>query len=285
MTSTTDTQLIRKGGKVEKLEATKQVEEIQRMYQEMMGDQVAFSALIAGIQGVGKSTFCCTGRLPILIDVFDPRGTVFIHVHPELKKLYEEKKIIVRPYWNEDSKNPSEYQRWESQWQEDCKSGFLSMFGTYVIDSGTTMIEAMSNYIRKKKARGDNLQVQDYIPLYNTIMDIIKISNSQGCDFLYTGHLLTIQDEVTGEVKAELDTYLRLRSKIPKLFTEKYVLLKEKTSSGPAHVLYTHSTGRYEASSQLAAGGKLPAKVEPNLKALLELVGLPTTDKEITWGG
>ena len=265
------------------LEVKQKIDEIEAMYKEMMGAQTAFSALIMGIQGVGKSTFCCTGRLPILLDVFDPRGTLFVHANPELKQLYEEKKILIRPFWNEDSQNPTEYQRWYEQWQDDCKNNFLSLFGTYVIDSGTTMIEAMTNYVRKRKSRGDNLQVQDYLPLYNTVMDIVKITSSQGCDFLYTGHLLTVQDEVTGEVKAELDTYSRLRSKVPKLFSEKYVLMKKKTPSGPQHVLLTHSTGRYEASSQLASSGKIPAEVEPNLKKLLELVGLPTEDKPMEW--
>ena len=268
---------------MEKLEVNKQVEEIQGMYKEMMGEQVAFSAIVSGIQGVGKSTFACTGRLPILIDVFDPKGTLFIHSHPELKKLLESGQIIIRPYWNEDSKNPTEYLRWEKQWKEDCKSGFFNQFGTYVIDSGTTLIEAMSNYIRMKKNRTDNLAIQDYIPLYNAMMDIVKITSSQGCDFIYIAHMVTIQDEVTGEVKSELDTYKGLRSKIPKLFTEKYVLMKKRSPSGPKHVLLTHSTGQFEASSQFASSGNIPDEVEPNLKELLKLAGLPVDDKPITW--
>lgn len=268
---------------IDHIKVTKKVEEIQRLYEEMMGDQTSLSALLAGIQGSGKSTFSCSGRGPVLLDIFDPKGTVFIHTNPVLKERYENKEIIIRPFWNEDSKNPTEYNRWYGQWKEDCESGFLSLFGTYVIDSGTTMIEAMSNEIRKRKGRGDNLQVQDYIPLYNTVMDIIKISNSQGCDFIYIAHLLMIQDEVTGEVKAELDTYSRLRSKIPKLFTEKYVLQKKNKPGGVDHVLLTTSAGRYEASSQLASSGKIPNEVEPNLKKLLELAGLPTEDKPIRW--
>jgi len=268
---------------MEKLEVTKQIEQIENMYKEMMGEQLSFSALIAGIQGVGKSTFACSGRLPVLIDVFDPKGTLFIHSHPELKQLYKEKKILIRPYWNENSENPTEYKRWEDQWKDDCKSGFLNLFGTYVIDSGTTMVEAMSNYTRKRKGRTENLAIQDYIPIYNALMDMIKITSSQGCDFLYIAHLTTLQDEVTGEVKSELDTYKGLRSKIPKLFTEKYVLQKQRSAQGPKHILLTHSTGRFEASSQFASSGNIPDEVEPNLKELLKLAELPTDDKPITW--
>lgn len=270
---------------MEQLEVKKKIEDIHQLYQELMGEgKSALSALVTGIQGVGKSSFACTGRLPILIDVFDPKGTLFIHVNPTLRQLYEERQIIIRPFWAENSEHPTEFSRWIKQWQEDCASGFLSMFGTYVIDSGTTMVEAMANYYRMKKGRGDNLQVQDYIPLYNTVMDIVKISNSQACDFIYIGHLLTVQDEVTGEVKAELDTFSRLRSKIPKLFTEKYVMIKKKTPKGVEHVILLTSTGRYEASSQLASSGLLENEISPpNLKTLLEIVGLPTTDKELQW--
>ena len=100
---------------------------------------------------------------------------------------------------------------------------------------------------------------------------------------LFIAHMVTIQDEVTGEVKSELDTYKGLRSKIPKLFTEKYVLMKKRSPQGPKHILLTHSTGQFEASSQFASSGNIPDEVEPDLKKLLELAGLPTDDKPITW--
>ncbi len=269
---------------MEKLEAIKQVEEIQNLYKDLMGDAViTFSALVKGIEGSGKTLFSCTGRKPILVDLFDPKGSVIFHTHPMLKEMIEKKELLVRPYTKEISTDPTEYIKWQEQWQEDCKSGFLSMFGTYVIDSGTTMLEAMSNYTRKKKGRGDNLAIQDYIPMYNAIMDMIKFSSSQGCDFIYIGHLQQAQDESTGRFVTELDTYKGLKGKIPKLFSEKYCLVKEETSQGVVHKLLTHSTGRFEASSQLAASGNIPAVAEPNLKELLEKAGLSMADKEIVW--
>lgn len=279
---------------MEKLEVTKQIEEIQQMYKEMMGEQLAFSCLLMGIFGSGKTRCSCTGRLPILVDMFDPKGSIIFHTDPYLKQLVEEKKLIIRPFSAENSQAPTEFERWERQWTEDCKSGFLSYFGTYVIDSGTTWLEAMANYIsRKKGGKRDymlagrtltgNLEIQDYIPMYNMVMDMVKISSSQGCDFIYTAHLLTVEDEITGRVIAALDTYKRLRSKIPKLFSEKYVMSKEQTSQGPVHELLIHSTGKYEASSQLMASGKLNDIEEPDLKKLLEKAGLPTDDKPVEW--
>ena len=280
----------------EPLQAQKTIDEIQAMYKSMMGDSIAFSCLLMGIFGSGKTRLACTGRLPILVDMFDPKGSVIFHTDPVLKKLIAEKKLIVRPFWMENSQEPTEYARWEKQWKADCESGFLSMFGTYVLDSGTTWIEALANYVSKKKGGTrnysldgkmltGNLEIQDYIPIYNLITDMIKISSSHGCDFIYTAHLLTIEDEVTGRITAVLDTFKRLKSKIPKLFSEKYVITK--TASGPdgvKHELLLHSTGKYEASSQLMASGNMKAKMEPNLLNILKLAGLPTADKPISWG-
>ncbi|KKN73976.1 hypothetical protein LCGC14_0395420 [marine sediment metagenome] len=274
------------------LEVTKQIEEIQQQYKEMMGDSTAISILLMGIFGAGKTRCACTGRLPILVDVFDPKGTVIFHTDPYLNKLRKEKRIILRPFWAENSQEPTMYKSWEKQWMADCKSGFLSLFGTYVIDSGTTWMEAMANYISKTKGRKydlggkditGNLRIEDYIPMYNIIMDAIKMTSSHGCDFIYTAHLLTIEDEVTQRITAVLDIYKRLKSKVPKLFSEKYVMSKRETAGSPKHELIIHSTGKFEASSQLMAKGGIADIVEPDLKALLKLAGLPVEDKPIPW--
>ncbi len=279
---------------IEILEVTKQIEEIDQQYKEMMGESTAISILLMGIYGSGKTRCACTGRLPILVDVFDPKGSVIFHTDPYLNELRKVGKIKLRPFWKENSQAPTEYMRWEKQWQEDCKSGFLSLFGTYVIDSGTTWIEAMGNYISKtqggkrdyklgSRILTGNLEIQDYIPMYNMILDAMKLSSSHGCDFIYTAHLLTIEDEITGRITAVLDTYKRLKSKIPKLFSEKYVMNKRESGTGVKHELLLHSTGKFEASSQLMASGKIKDVEEPNLKELLKKAGLPVEDKPIPW--
>jgi len=266
------------------LDARSRVDDINKLYGEMMGDTPSFSCLLQGIRGTGKTRMVGTGRLPILVDVFDPKGTVIFHTDPVLNKLRLEGKIILRPWWGASYQNPAIYERWVKTWQEDCKSGFLSLFGTYAMDSGTTWIEAQADYIRYKKGRGDNLQVQDYNPMYNFIMDFVKVTSSQGCDLIYIAHLVPERNELTGGVVAELDTYSRLRSKLPKLFSEKYVMVKEKSPGDPKHVLLTHSTGVYEASSQLKAGNpEIKAKEEPDIKKLLKKAGLPSEDKDMSW--
>ena len=259
------------------------VQQYQDTYNQLMGTEVNFSALVMGLFGVGKSTFLGTGRLPILIDSFDPRGTIVFHTDPFLNDLRESKKIIIRPYWDEVSDKPKMYAAWEKQWLDDCKSGFIGKFGTYAIDSGTTQLEAMTNYIRVKKGRGDNIQIQDYLVIYNMIRDVIKISSSQGADFFYTGHLVDDKNDLTGEITAVLDTYSRLKSRIPILFTEKYTLCEKQIPGGIQKILLTQSKGRFRASTQLGAKGIFEIEEEPNIKKLLIKAGLPTEDKPIPW--
>ena len=264
---------------MEKLQANKKASELIKVYNSLIGEQTNFSALIMGLAGSGKTTLLTTGRLPLLVDHFDPRGTVVFRTDPTIRSLIEKGAIVVRPFWNERSTAPTEYARWEKQWMEDIKSGFLNSFGTYAIDSGTTHLEAMTNYICSKKGRGDNLQIQDYPVIYNMLRDIIKISSSQECDFLYTGHLVDVENLLTSEITAELDTYSKLKSRVPILFTEKYVMFEKAVPSGNKRLILTGKKGRFRASTQLGAKGIFDLEEEPNIKALLKKAGLPITDK------
>jgi hypothetical protein len=63
------------------------------------------------------------------------------------------------------------------------------------------------------------------------------------------------------------------------LFTEKYVLLTKKTSSGLDYQLLTQDQARYRASTQLGAGGKLDPIETPDIKHILKKVGRSTEDK------
>jgi hypothetical protein len=257
--------------------SNKKAEEIRSLYmKQSSGDN--FTALVMSEFGMGKTSLICTGRKPILIDSFDPRGTVVVEtLYPD---LIEKGDILIRTFWNESSKAPTEYLRWERQWMDDINSNFLNLFGTYAIDSATTFIDALSYITAKKQDRKrGQLAISDYIPIYNTLKDIIKQTSSQACDFILTAHLVMTQDELTGVVRAEMDTYNKLKSQIPLLFTEKYVLLTKKTSSGLDYQLLTQDQARYRASTQLGAGGKLDPIETPDIKHILKKVGRSTEDK------
>lgn len=264
---------------MDKLEVKNRIQDIRDLYSKRTKGN-NFSALVMAEPGMGKTHFICTGRKPILIDSFDPRGTTIVDI--KFAEELAKGDIIIRTFWEESHKNPKMYKKWEEQWEEDIKSGFLSHFGTYAIDSFSTFSDALTYKISDQKGRqGGTLARQDYTPLYNILKDIIKLSASQECDFILTAHLIPFENELTQEVKCELEAYRKLKVQIPLLFTEKYVLLAKPTSTGLQYKLLTQNTHRYRASTQLGSGGRFNAEEEPNIKDLLKKAGLPNFDKMI----
>lgn len=259
----------------EKLDITKRIVDIREMYSQ--AETGGYSALIMGEFGTGKTSLFRTCPKPVLIDMFDPRG------HLVLRDEIEKGEIYIRPFYNESYKKPTEYIRWEKQWEEDIKTGFLDNFATYGIDSATTFIQSMANQISKMEGRPKgSLAIQDYNIIYNTIRDIIKITSFEAnCVFLLTAHLVTDKDEVTQEIKAELDIYKRLKSQLPLLFTEKYVLGTKSTSRGVEYELLTAPTGRYRASTQLGKDGLFNVREKPDIKYLIEKAGMSYPDKPL----
>jgi len=262
-----------------------QAEAIRNQYNEYSSYNT-FSALVMGIYGVGKTSLITTMPRPILIESFDPKGTVVV------ERLYPEEikngNILIRRYWDEDFRKPTEYLRWEDQWEADLESGFLDQLGTYAIDSLTTLLDALANYFSIKLQRDrtkQKLAMNDYLVIYDLMKNIIKRSSSRNCNFITTGHLVEEQDETTSKVEARLKTFKGLKTDIPLLFTEKYVLQKRMQSGIPKYELLATSAGRYEASTQLGAGGKINPIEEPNLKAIMKKVGMDNSDKPSLIGG
>ena len=262
---------------MEQADQTKVNEAFDRIYSEYKNKASGefYSCLVIGVAGAGKTSFVATAPRPILIDSFDPRGT-FV-----LREQIEKKEVYVRQYWDENSKKPSQYAKWESQWEKDIASGFLENFATYSIDSATTFINAMTNEVARRFGRTNNLPaIQDYMLMYNLVRDMVKITSTRRVNFILTGHSVFVQDELSGEITVELDTYKKLKSQIPLLFTEKYVIVVKQTGGKARRVLLTAPQGRYMASTQLGSGGKFNTEEEPDLRNLLKKAGLPYEDKK-----
>lgn len=238
------------------------------------------SFLILGEAGSGKSALWTTGRRPILCYHFDPKGIN----NKEIRQGIKEGWIIIRTFWNEETEHPKVYKDFEDVWKEDVTSGFVNLFGTVVIDSATTFIRGMANYVSKQiygNRKGDQffpgmLAPRDYIILYNVVRDVIKISQAEiNLDFMMTGHLSLDKDEVTGKMIATLATFNQLKFELPALFTEKYVLLQD--GKGGREVL-TSSKDRYTASTQMGGHGIFKQLEEANIKYLLNKAGKDSKD-------
>lgn len=251
---------------------------IQELYKTQ--PQLSFSALIKGLEGVGKTSFICTGPKPILIDSFDPKGTVGI----ELAYAEDIKagNLLIRKFWNEDYEHPTEYIKWEELHDKDKETGFLNYFGTYAIDSFITFLDAMANKLSvymKRDRRVQKLAINDYLVIYDQMKSIVKTCSSYNCNFIMTAHLDTYIDKVTDETRTEIKGYKGLKTDIPLLFTEKYVLETEETAQGVKHKLFTRAAGKFRASTQLGRNGKLKDIEEANLKNILEKTGFSYEDK------
>ena len=245
----------------------------------------SFSAIVMGLAGVGKTSFLATGRRPLLIDSFDPKGTVV------LEQMYPEeigKSIIIRTFWDEDSANPSVHKRWEEVHNKDMEIGFYNYFGTYAIDSFTTWLDAVSNRVsveQKRNRSKQKLSISDYPIIYDHAKDVVKDMSQFDCDFILTAHLERYQDEASGRMVTDIRTYKSLQTELPLLFTEKYILEKvevPKSTTYPQGVKYqllTTAAGTYRASTQLGAGNRLAPVEDPNLKQILKKVGYPYDDK------
>jgi|WetSurMetagenome_2_1015567.scaffolds.fasta_scaffold43474_2 hypothetical protein len=256
------------------MDVQKRFEEIRAQYSVSLEH---FTALVSGFWGTGKTTLLATGRLPVLVDSFDPKGPIV------LRKAISEGKVLVRDWSGDNSKSPSKYKAWEDQWEKDIDDKFLTNFGTYAIDSYTTFQPAMVNYIGMKNKRPQGQIAQgDYLPLYATLRDIIGRTSEQGCDFIMTAHLQYDKDEYTGEILANIDAFKKLVSEIPLLFSERYVINKEQSGKDKyIYELLTNDKARFRASSRLNSEGIFKPIEEPNIKKLLEKAGFNTQDKPL----
>ncbi len=253
--------------------------EIQELYP--IDEAIKFSALVMGLRGVGKTTLLGTAPFPLLVDSFDPNGTIVLQqMYPEACR---DGRIMIRKWWGDRAKKPRVFSAWERQWEKDLQSGFLDAMGTYAIDSYTMLQDVLSNKVGMtgKSAKLDigALAMSDYQALYATVKDIINMSSNCDCNFIMTAHTVADKDELTGEITVDIDAYRKLRTAVPLLFTEKYVLINEPQSGGVKHVLLTQDHKRYQASTQIGAGGIFSMKEEPNIKALLRKAGLSDADK------
>lgn len=252
-----------------------ELESINSMYKDSGSDN--FSALVMGEFGSGKTRLLKTAVKPVLVFSFDPKGTVV------LKDDIEKGEVFVIPFWDERSDKPTEYKKFETLFEKYLKEGFFEKFGTVAIDSGTTFLQALSNYISMAQGRTDGkLAIQDYLVIYNTVQDIIKLISARKTNFIFTAHLQPEQSELTGEIKYEIATYKQLKTRIPILFTEKYVLMDVTRKDKVNRYLLTAPYKEYRASTQLGKDGLFETREEPDISKLMKKAGYSTeSNKEM----
>lgn len=231
------------------------------------------SILVKGEEGVGKTTLAFTARKPILGHLFDPHGHIVINqTFPE---DVENGNILIETFTNDSHKDPKAFREWEKRWELYRKTGFFNKLGTYVIDSGTYWVEALSNEVSKSNKLDDGLlEIGDYKVIYQVIKTHIKMMSEFSCDFIMTFHTVNVKDEVTGAVMNELDAYKGLRGDIPRLFAEKWIVERK----GDDVSILMKPVGRFKASTQIGSR-KFEGREGANVKGLLKKAGMEYRNK------
>lgn len=250
-----------------------QLTNIAQKYENKRGEYRNFSAFIMGYYSSGKTTLLGTARGPIVIASFDPRNTIV------LEQLFKDdigKRIFIREYWTEDLDNPSAFKRWQQDMREDKRTGLFKEIGTYAIDSMTTWIDAIVTQFCATNGRdGGKLEIQDYQIIYTSVKKGIRHCQNLGCDFLMTAHLIDEKDDKTGRVWAQIDTYNRLRSRVPLLFTEKWLINANKDE----FTIITQTVGKTKAGTQIGAKSFKKAGEKADIKYLLKKANYPHEDR------
>jgi hypothetical protein len=258
-----------------------------RKYYEEDEKQQGFNLLLLGEPGSGKTPILLTARKPVYIDSFDPKGTV------GLKKWINNGQIIADTRWEDDDPyDPTAFGEWEKKFKKQYASGFFDHLGTYVIDSATTFTEAAMNFKMGEAGRAGYTphRNKDYNPAKVIIQNYLRRCLNLSCDFILTGHLKAIDKLIRVDKKTGIETrkisyrFLTIGQAatfIPLLFSEMYVVKGEEGPRGTKRKLLTDAVGEYIARSKLSAGEFLDAKEEPDIKAILEKVGLSVKDKPL----
>lgn len=245
--------------------------------------QKRFSALVTGETNAGKTFLLRTARFPIHIDSFDPGGSKC------LKPWIDKGDIVVdTSFETEDPFDPKVYAAWKQTTERRLALNYYDQFGTYCLDSLTTLANAAMGYGMAKSNRAGEVpqRNKDYNPQKVEIENQVHRLMNLRCDFILTAHLerlakLKSIDKQTGIRYEEIEYRLLITGKavitVPLLFDELYVLVGKGTP--PRREMYTDSLGEYIARSRLKSEGKVEAIEKPDIKALLKKIGLDWQDK------
>ena len=264
------------------LSIKKRAEDIQKMYNEDPRT-LTFNAIIFGSLKVGKTSLLRTCPKPILVHSFDPSGTLV------LRDLIEKGEIIADTrFEREDPFKPTACRKWEDEFNDLYRRDFFNHVGTFAIDSMTTwsqiiMLEVIRRATKTKKNReiGGAPQEQDWLPCMSFIENYMRKFLSLPCHCILLGHADQQKDR-EGNIVGDLGilTIGKLRERIPALFSEIYYL-RMKDYKKETRELLTRPTYGIQVGSRLGHNGKLDKTEPPDIKKIMNKVGLDSSDKPL----
>jgi len=236
--------------------------------------QKTFNILAYGYVGTGKTSLIATARRPIYIYSFDPGGTKL----KVLDNLVDSGDAVLdTEYEIEDIKSPSAMRNFDNTHSKMKSNNAYAALGTVAIDSLTMMADAAMNFILKREGRpGTVPQIQDYLVQQTMLAQIFREFCSLPCDFILTGHIDTMRDEVTGKIITSLLVPGKLSTKVPALFDE--VLITELTMDAKKNPVYSVrlvGDAKYKTSTRRFSGEGFEPYEIPDIMRLREKAGYP----------
>lgn len=133
------------------------------------------------------------------------------------------------------------YVAWEKDAEEKISSGFFDDYDVIAIDSCTTLLDLIMDYVLNINGRAGSWPHQDdYGPQMMTFISIIRTFAGMGKTLFVTGHLSMEKDELTQGIYRIPIMTGKLKDKIPLIFSD--IFATDVTNDGKGNISYTIQT-------------------------------------------
>lgn len=233
--------------------------------------QDSLNILVYGDSGTGKTHLLSTARQPVYIMSFDPGGTK-LHCLQDMARKGQA--VLDTTYEKEDMTKPSAFKAFETNINAMDKAKVWDSIGTLAIDSFSMLSEVSMNYVVQKEGRaGQGAQLQDYKLQQHLMQQVLRQCCNLPCDFILTGHIDTMRDEVTGRIITSLLTYGKNAIKVPILFDEVLLTSVDVKDGKPVYNVRLIGDAKYKASTRAFAGPSFSQFETPDIMALRQKAG------------
>lgn len=238
------------------------------------------TALVLGHPGTGKTSLAATCPTPVLIDSFDPKGTLTKVLQPGINRG----DILVRNYESDRWKKPVMFKQWENDFKKLQDTNFFDHIGTYILDSFTGWSKFMMYEIIRMNKSGQNAHADNtpaqahYKTLLYTTLEYINQLTTLPCHTLMMAHVNVTQDAVTGAQEVSLLAPPSMKNDVPSGFCEKWFTRVLPGKDGGLYKLQIKNDGKWRASSRICGPTK-DAYEEPDVRKLLRKYGVNAENK------
>lgn len=257
------------------------ISSIKEIYGEEAAKEPSTATLIYGLNRTGKTHALTTARRPILIHSFDPGGLEL----PAIQKGINEGWILAEPFEEGTPRRivPSVsgtsladavYTRWATRFMEELEAGLFGLLGTYVLDTGTSMVAATLSQVAVQFGRKEGAPTEkDYKFANKRLYDFVHTVVAElPCDFILNCHVYSWTDKDSKKTLNDVSLPWAVRHSVMNAMHEIYLARSERTSSGQKYWWQTASDKDFFAGSRLS-GGKLSFKEPQDFKAILKKLG------------